>query len=275
MSDTSPARSRGSGAGPVLVFLFVAVLLVDVASIRLLGTRNGPPAVTWAPPGRSRPGETIEVLVATRDLPAGTVLAADQNLWVAKKVPKDGAAPGSAANAADLLNKRLTRAVRAGAVFAPGDLTGETITLPPDTDIVTIPFDALRTSGLVAPGSKVDVLATLRLRNGRVAVRLLANLLVVGIGTNGSGVASASVAVTDKQARALALAKARGCSLDLVPKRPDAKDEQSDLDDIVEVLENAPPTDPLPEPDLVPPMPEPRNPFAGAAPAPRPTSRGR
>lgn len=117
----SSTSKTGSWAWAV-VFLGGVVLVADIVSIQMIGSNANqfqsvvgparPPAV---------PVATVEVLVATRDLPVGAVLLADEKPWIMKAVPKDTAA-GAVTKDADLTDKRLTRAVRAGEPFRLDDL---------------------------------------------------------------------------------------------------------------------------------------------------------
>ena len=117
----SSTSKTGSWAW-ALVFLGVVALVADIVSIQMLGSNAnqfqsvvGPARPPTAPVG------TVEVMVATRDLPAGTVLLADEEAWVTKAVPKDTAA-GAVTKVSDLTDKRLTRAVRVGEPFRSAEL---------------------------------------------------------------------------------------------------------------------------------------------------------
>src|SRR5262245_41936585 len=70
-----------------LVFLGGVALIADIVSIRMIGSNAnqfqsvvGPARPPAAPVG------TVEVLVATRDLPVGTVLLTDEKPWITKAV---------------------------------------------------------------------------------------------------------------------------------------------------------------------------------------------
>ena len=109
----SSTSKTGSWAW-AMVFLGGVVLIADIVSIQMVGSN--------AKQFESVVGSaTVEVLVATRDLPVGAVLLADEKPWIVKAVPKNTAS-GAVTKDADLTNKRLTRAVRTGEPFRPDDL---------------------------------------------------------------------------------------------------------------------------------------------------------
>jgi pilus assembly protein CpaB len=209
-----------------------------------------PPVAPPAPAVEPAPPETVEVLVAAKDLPVGTVLTAAERQWVAKRVPKDALPPAYVTDAADLLDRRLTRRVRAGEVLLPGDLQrNQALVLPPGTDLLSLPMNlSSAASGFVVPGSKVDVLGTLRTGNRLTAFPVVVNLLVVAVdvqsGERGPEVATVSFAVTKKQALVVALAKQRGCNFDLLLRHPNKDDAGYSADDVVKLLEGAKPAPP-------------------------------
>jgi Flp pilus assembly protein CpaB len=173
--------------------------------------------------------ETLEVWVASKDLPVGTVFTkADLPKYaVKKKLPKDGLPPAFITNEEDFYDKRLTRSVLKDETFHPGSLGRGGITLPDGYDMVSLPIGATNAvAGFVTPGSKVDVLATLRLGKNLEAFPVLIDMLVIAVNgytditemkkQNIADVNSVSFAATQKQALVLSLAKARGCHLELL-----------------------------------------------------------
>lgn len=116
------SKSKTGNWAWALVFLGGLALVVDILSIRMLGSNANQAfsAVGTASPSAA-PVETVDVLVATRDLPVGTVLLADEKPWITKAVRKD-AASGAFTKESDLTNRRLARAVRTGEPFRPADL---------------------------------------------------------------------------------------------------------------------------------------------------------
>ena len=117
----SSTSKTGSWAW-AMVFLGGVALIADIVSIQMIGSNVNQVHSVAGPAGPpAAPVGTFEVLVATRDLPVGTVLLADEKPWITKAVAKYAAA-GAVTNESDLTDKRLTRAVRAGEQFRPDDL---------------------------------------------------------------------------------------------------------------------------------------------------------
>jgi len=201
---------------------------------------------------RSAGVEQVEVIVAAKDLPVGTLLSKDElkTAVKTKKVPKDGLPPAFVTDLNDLTDKRLSRAVRMEETFNPADLSkGGVVTLPPGMDMISLQIGASNSAaGFVGPGSRVDVLATARLQNRMVAFPLLVNMLVVAVDTqttytpNGTfpTLNTVSFAVDRKQALLLALAKSRGCSLELLLRHPDKKDDEKyRIEDVLKMLQDS------------------------------------
>ena len=90
-----------------------------------------------------------------------------------KKIAKDALPPAFVMTEEELLDKRLTRAVREEETFNPDDLTkGGVVTLPDGMDMVSLPVERRRARppGSSCPGSRVDVLATVRLEQQAAGV---------------------------------------------------------------------------------------------------------
>ncbi len=226
----------------VVVFLGGVMLVADIASLQMLGTKTNqfvlapgqpapqPPAATPVEPRpvEPRPVETVEVLVAAKDLPVGTMLTAGEPQWVKKKSAKDAMPPEVVVTEADLIGWRLTRTLRAGDPFDRRDLTKATgPTLPDGHDMVSLHFNPSQGGGFIGPGSRVNVFATLRVADKLSAFPLLVNVLVVAVETSAvtsdphPGTNTVSFAVTEKQALLVSLAKSRGCKLELILRHSD------------------------------------------------------
>ena len=194
--------------------------------------------------------DQIEVWVASKDLPVGTMLAKDdlKDEVVVKKVKrsKDGLPPAYVVDKNDLLDKRVSRPVREGETFNPADLTkGGVITLPAGMHMVSLQVGgASAVSGFVGPGSKVDVLATIQLNNKLIAFPLMVDMLVVAVDTQTAytkegvfpSTSTVSFAVDREQALLLELAKRKGCNLSLMLRHPDAKKEIDATYDVKKVI---------------------------------------
>jgi Flp pilus assembly protein CpaB len=234
---------------------------------------------------RSGSVEQIEVIVAARDLPVGTMLGKDdlKNLVKMKKVPKDGLPPAFVTDVNDLVEKRLSRSVRAEETFNPGDLSkGGVVTLPPGYDMVSLQVGvAQAVAGFVGPGSRVDILATFRAHNRTIAFPLLVDMLILAVDNNTAfskegtfpTLNTVSLAVNRKQAMLLELAKARGCTMSLLLLNTDNKrDEKYKIDDVLKMLQDdgnqvqiGGPSSSKPEDgDIVKTPPEPKQPPSGA-----------
>jgi Flp pilus assembly protein CpaB len=256
----------------------VVVLLVIV----------GTATAGWVVIARPRPApETVEVLVAAKDLPVGTMLILDDlvgdTVVKVKKVHRGELPPAFVSNRIDLVDKKLSRPVRAGEMFNPQDLNrGGAITLPEGYGMVSLQVGG-GNARFVGPGSRVNVYAIVRNGNKLYAFQLLVNMLVVAVDTVwnydnvGATRCTVSFAVTEKQALILALAKKMDCHLELMLRPPSGtldSDKDYDIDKVLKILSDdrratGPPPGPLP-------YDEPREGPASApqpletAPAPRP-----
>jgi len=195
--------------------------------------------------------EQVEVIVAAKDLPVGTMISREDldKIVKVKKVPKDGLPPQVVTNKEDLVDKRLSRPVRVEETFNPQDLSkGGAITLPDGYDMVSLQVGvANAAAGFVGPGSRVNVNATLRLGNKTYAFPLLVNMLVVAVDTQTTyskdgtfpSMNTVSFAVQEKQALLLSLAKSRGCTLELMlrhPSKSSKADETYNIDEVIKLL---------------------------------------
>jgi Flp pilus assembly protein CpaB len=197
--------------------------------------------------------EQVDVLVAAKDLPVGTALTREEvdKLVKVKRMPKDGLPPAYVTDKEQLVDRRLSRPVHAEESFNPQDLLkGGAITLPQGYNMVSLPMGVGQAAaGFVVPGSRVDVIATLRLSNKLYSFPLLVNMLVVAVNQaatleagNGGAFANLSMvsfAVKEKEALVLSLAKTRGCNLELMLRHPESantNDKNDKLDDIVKLL---------------------------------------
>jgi pilus assembly protein CpaB len=240
--------------------------------------------------------EQVDVIVAAKDLPVGTTITRDElnKLVKIKSVPKDALPPAYVTNMEELVDKRLSRPLRAEETFNPQDLLkGGAITLPPGYNMVSLPVSVGQAAaGFVGPGSRVDVIASVRLSNQLKAFPLLVNMLVVAVDTQttyqGNGVFPSlnmvSFAVKPKEALVLSLAKSRGCNLELMLRHPETSNpnETNDdkLDAIIKLLSDErgskalvaqPGSQDTPDgPHLIPDEPQPSAPKATPKPEPKP-----
>lgn len=173
------------------------------------------------------PPEMVEVWVAARDLPVGTVISRSdlETLAVKKKIQKNALPPAYVSSEEELFDKRLMRGVNQDASFDPAALgKNVALTLPPGLDLVAIslPAESLAATTVI-PGTKVDVIASMKVGANTHDFALLVDVLVVAVDTYLTGPAtqlSVSVAATQEQALLLALARQRECKLDLARRDP-------------------------------------------------------
>ncbi|WP_263117800.1 SAF domain-containing protein [Cellulomonas sp. RIT-PI-Y] len=97
------------------------------------------------------------VLVAARDLPAGTTLAAeDLDL---RALPTAALPAGSSADRTALTGARTAVALPTGLPVVPSLLTDTLATGPPGTVVVPVRFADDATAALLAPGRRIDVVS--------------------------------------------------------------------------------------------------------------------
>ncbi len=108
----------------------------------------------------NRPEQTSAVVIAARDLPAGTTLsAADLTI---RELPKNLAPEQAFADPAELIGQRLRVPRSAGDTFLPAHLGGEALELQPNERAVAVSVsDASGLAGLLKPGDQVGVTAIL------------------------------------------------------------------------------------------------------------------
>jgi pilus assembly protein CpaB len=252
MSDSS----GGSCCAVTRRHLVIGILLV------LLGvaTTGWVVTATRKPPAEM---ETVEVLVAAKDVPVGTMITLDDlkghTMVKVKKVPKAELPPAFVADRLDLVDKRLTRPIRAEGFFNPEDLSkGGYITLPEGYDLLSVRVGVGQgEAGFIGPGSRVNILATVRKDNTLHTFPLLVNVLVINVDsqvTYDSKGAFPSTnlmgfAVTEEQVFLLELAKRRECQLDIVTHKPNKVNADGrDIDKIFKFHNDLPEIAPPPRP---------------------------
>lgn len=135
-----------------------------------------------------RPPEprTRTVVVAARDLPAGTTLTAG-DVRVAH-VPEALAVGGTATSAADVVGESLAVPVPAGLPVVPGLLASGGLVGPPGTVVAAVRLADPAMAALLAPGTRIDVLAAAAETGAQgVVVARRALVLPVAPGTDDAG----------------------------------------------------------------------------------------
>jgi Flp pilus assembly protein CpaB len=213
-------------------------ILTVALGIALSGcNRPGAPAAAAAPHGQSKSAmdpapavraspELVEVWVAARDLPVGTVFTRDElsRLAVRKKLPKDALPPAYVANPEEFIDRPLTRLASKDAPFDPDSFGKfQVVQVPEGLDLVALSWNGdSPVARYVLPGARVDVRATLNHSNGSANFPLLVNVLVLAVDSNLTNPPSQSVslAATQEQALVLTLARERDCKFDILPRLP-------------------------------------------------------
>jgi Flp pilus assembly protein CpaB len=180
--------------------------------------------------------DQVEIPVAAKDLPVGTKLSKEEidQLVVFKKFTKDALPPAYASTKEEMADKRLVRTIRQGEAFNPADLTiNAPISPPPGYNMVSFSSTPEKSvAGFAGPGSKVDMLCTIKSQkqhNKTITFPLLLDMLVLAVDANTQyakegafhNLSSVSLAVTSKQATLLHQAISRGADLRLVLRNAD------------------------------------------------------
>ena len=200
--------------------------------------------------------DTVEVVVAAKDLPVGTMLSREElkTAIKMKRMPKDGLPPAYVVNPEELVDKRLSRPVRAEETINPQDLTkGGSITLPEGKHMTSLQVSpAQAAAGFVGPGSRVDIHCTVRHANKVRAFTLLTYMLVIAVDTNTTYTKdgtfpqfnTVSFAVTKKESLLISLAKSCNCTMELMLRNPkDLPDESPEerekaIDEVIKLLQD-------------------------------------
>jgi Flp pilus assembly protein CpaB len=198
--------------------------------------------------------DTVEVIVAVKDLPVGMVISREDipKVTKRKRVSKDSVLPNAVESEDELIDKRLSRPIRAEEPLNKADLgKGVVVQIPPGKQMFTLAVSNQRAvAGFVGPGSHVDVLGTVRLGSTLRALPILVNMQILAVDTNTTGpdkgsafvaLNSVSFAVDRKQALLLELAQARGCNLSLLLRNPQDRtenDEKYNIDEVIKLLQS-------------------------------------
>jgi len=172
------------------LFLGLGLLLAGLTGLSLYGVSQD---ATGRQAAAASSGDTAEILVARADIGNRVVITTDM---LAKRVFPRGLVPtGAVAAEGDVVGLTTQTSIPAGAAIvqsqlvAAGGRTGASITLEKGKVLVAFPTtDPLTTAGLVKPGDRVDVLATVTSGTGESARKtqtMLQNLEVVDVLSSG------------------------------------------------------------------------------------------
>jgi pilus assembly protein CpaB len=140
--------------------LLLGLLLAGLTGLALYGV-----AAQSRDAGAARSSDSVDVVVASRDLPERTVLTAD--MLVTKKFPLDLVPTASATGPEPLLGQTTLVRIPAGApviatqLVSAAGTAGQSLTIDKGKVLVAFPTnDPLTVAGLVQRGDRVDILAT-------------------------------------------------------------------------------------------------------------------
>jgi pilus assembly protein CpaB len=164
--------------GRKIILLVGALIVAAITAFmaRSLMTGSPAPIAGAAPvPGQPAPVDAVEVLVATKALPVGTILGPDSIKFVAwpkdlvegayfKKEDTDlGKLQGTVVRFAIPAGQPLTQ----GALVKPGDRGFLAAALAPGMRAVTVPVSAqAAVAGFIFPGDRVDLILTQTVAGG-------------------------------------------------------------------------------------------------------------
>jgi Flp pilus assembly protein CpaB len=131
----------------------------------------------------------------------------------------------------------IPESVMADETFNPSALPNRgVIILPEGKDMVSFPVSYSHTADFIGPGSRVDILAVLKIKNTLTAFPILVDMQILAVAQHNTSyetmqgvfpnMISVSLAVSQEEAMLLQMAKQRGCHLQLLKhpnKRIDAK----------------------------------------------------
>ncbi|VTU01602.1 : SAF [Gemmataceae bacterium] len=235
MSASCCGSSRRTAA-LVVMAVALCVLIPAVVVLGVKASREPPP---------TPPVETVDVVVAADELPAGTLFGPGnvERLTAVKAIPVAALPEGTTlvTSRAELVGKRLTRTAHRGEWLVGTDLNRARIVWSSDgSEIMSIPMPTkTAVAEEVRPGSRFDLIVSYSGGAERHVFTLLPDLEVLAV----NGVQDLplridateertmlSFAVNHKQDRLLGLANQRECELAVVPRRPGTSRSAWDYD---------------------------------------------
>jgi pilus assembly protein CpaB len=172
------------------IFLGLGLLLAGLTGLSLYGVSQDYGKSTAA-----ATVDTAEVVVARSDIGTRALLTTD--LLTRKTYPKVLVPAGAVTNESDIVGQTTLSAIPAGAAIVRSQLvaangrTGASVTLEKGKVLVAFPtIDPLTVAGLVKPGDRIDILATVATGTGEGARKTqttLQNLEVIDVLATGAG----------------------------------------------------------------------------------------
>jgi pilus assembly protein CpaB len=222
----------------MLMVVAVGCGLVAAYLTSQLGARQAPQA------------ETVEVLVAEKEIPQGTLLKEPEKYFKSVAWPKEREPKNHVSSLEEMRGKILNKSLAEGQFVTPKDLSkNEGLKPRPGWRAISIKAAVdTAVAGFIQPSARVDIIATGKTPSGRSESKtLLKNILVLAV--NDIDVrpeerrslvpTTVTLEVKLEQAEKLASALDQG-SLRLALRAPDDKDEKVEDDkggtDLVEVL---------------------------------------
>jgi Flp pilus assembly protein CpaB len=197
---------------PVHAARQVAAALLTVLALAMALRPSPTPAGAGAP-------DAVPVAVSARDLPAGTVLTADD--LATARYPPDAVPAGAAGDPARLLGRALAGSVRAREPITDARLVGSGVTsLLADGQVAApVRLTDLAVAALVHTGDRVDVLAT---PADAPAAEVVAEgaLVVAATGTDDEAGAGLLLLAVDDETAARLAAAATTATLTVTLPRP-------------------------------------------------------
>lgn len=170
------------------IFLGLGLLLAGLTGLSLYGVSQDVGARQVA-----AASDTAQVVVARSNIATRSVLTAD--MLTLQNYPKNLVPAGALTNSADAVGQTTTSAIPSGAAVVRSQLvsangrSGASVTLEKGKVLVAFPTtDPLTIAGLVRPGDRIDVLATVTSGSGEMARKTqttVQNLEVVDVLTSG------------------------------------------------------------------------------------------
>jgi pilus assembly protein CpaB len=177
------------------IFLGLGLLLAGLTGLSLYGVSQDYGRTTAA-----ATVDTTDIVVARADIGTRAVLTAD--MLTVKPYPKALAPAGAITNQSDAVGQTTLAGIPAGAAIVRSQLvaangkSGASVTLDKGKVLVAYPtVDPLTVAGLVRPGDRIDLLATVTAGTGESARKTqttLQNLEVIDVLITGTGASKAS-----------------------------------------------------------------------------------
>lgn len=202
-------------------------------------------------PGTLRPGRTVEVVVAARDLHLGTPFTRDNidTLTTTARVPRGEVPKDAVRSKKELLDKRLYRSARRGEGFTAADVRPAAhVALAPGMEVVTVPVSDGLQNSFAGPGCRVDLIAIHNDGSRREVFTLLPDVHVLEAVPADAGRTAYSFAVDPKHAALVSHAGKANCTLEVLLRHPDAPKRYFEYDATLARVRDLVKTDPKPHP---------------------------